>query len=342
LQSGTTAITPAAPGRKSAIPDRLSSATFSHRTGHSASNRQPARITGHRLPGGPPTNDRALKASRSTNNADLTQNRTDLANSPATGQSATGLPKTTGQPGPDGLPYIWIDPERVHIGGNYQLNVDVKAPPAATVPKQQASPKVRSSFLYAGVIVAPDASMVKMQSVKGVGSTFGILLGYAFNKHWAVETGAYLDRKKYYTTGEYFNTSKVHLPPNSTLLNVNGTCNMWEIPLNVRHNFNPEGRLRWFATAGLSTYLMTGEKYTYAYQQAGSYWGSDSTWNIKRPSQYPFAIVNLSVGLEQRIGKIGSLRIEPYARLPLTGMGTGKLPIMSTGVNIGFVRPLWK
>jgi hypothetical protein len=117
---------------------------------------------------------------------------------------------------------------------------------------------------------------------------------------------------------------------------------MWEIPLNVRYNFNPNGKTKWFATAGLSTYLMTKENYNYQYGWNG--WGPtwDSSYSTKKPSQYPFSVINVSFGFEQRLGKVGNLRIEPYARIPLSGLGTGKLPILSTGVNIGFTRQLWK
>jgi len=234
------------------------------------------------------------------------------------------------------------DMQRARIGGDYRLAVNVTAP-AVEKDKEPAKQKTRTaktSYLYAGIIGAPDISTVKMQSVKGVGTTFGLLLGYAFNSRWAVESGIYLDRKKYYTDGEYFEKTNVRLPSGSS---VNGTCNMWEIPLNIRYTFNPGAKTKWFATAGFSTYLMTSEKYSYAYQwtSGGGTWNSDSLWNIKRPSQYPFSIVNLSAGFEQRLGRVGNLRVEPYVRIPLSGIGTGKLPIMSGGVNIGITRRLW-
>jgi Outer membrane protein beta-barrel domain len=242
---------------------------------------------------------------------------------------------------------LFYDLQREPVDRNYQLKVNVVAPTAkkdSTATKQKTSNKTKASYLYLGLIGAPDLSTVKMQSVKEVGNTFGVLVGYGFSPHWAIETGAYLDRKKYYTEGEYFNTKEVTLPVNATLSNVNGTCYMWEIPLNLRYTFNPEAKTRWFATAGLTTYLMTSEKYTYGYESygGGTSWPATSKWNIKTPSQYPFSIVSLSAGFEQKLGKIGNLRIEPYLRIPLTGMGAGKLPIMSTGINIGITRQLWK
>ncbi len=234
-----------------------------------------------------------------------------------------------------------LDLRRASIGGRNPIDVNVVAHvTAAKNPPPPGPDKKKNSHGYIGVFGAPDFSTVHYQSMKGVGTTFGVLLGYSFNERWAVESGLYLDRKRYYTAGEYFNTEKVRMPTGYyKLLNVDGTCNMWEIPVNVRYNFSPSPRMKWFATAGLSTYLMTSENYTY---QVQNNWNTeDSSWNIHRPSRYLFSIVNLSAGFEQRIGKIGNLRLEPYVRIPLSGIGTGSLPIMSAGLNIGFTRQLW-
>ncbi len=236
---------------------------------------------------------------------------------------------------------LFYDLQREPVGRNYQLTINVAAPATKTDSAKQKTPATpKHPYLYAGLLAAPDLSTVKMQALKGVGNTFGALVGYAFNSHWAIETGAYLERKKYYTEGQYFNTKEIAWPATDTLKNVNGTCYMWEIPLNLRYTFNPEAKTRWFAAAGFTTYLMTSERYTYHYDWSG--WTGNSHATIKKPSQYPFSIVSLSAGFEQRLGKVGNLRIEPYLHIPLTGMGTGKLPIMSTGINIGITRQVWK
>jgi hypothetical protein len=237
------------------------------------------------------------------------------------------------------LAWAFLDLSRAPIGGGFHVVVNVVAPKVAS-DSMPPRPK-KHSHGYIGVFGAPDFSTVRFQPLKGVGTTFGMLLGYSFNERWAVETGLSLDRKSYYTSGEYFNTKKVTMPPGYTkLLNADGTCYMWEIPVNVRYNFNTSPRMKWFATAGLSTYLMTSEEYSYE----AANWSSTPTegyWNIHKPSQYWFSIVNLSAGFEQRVGKIGNLRLEPYVRIPLSGIGTGSLPILSAGVNIGFTRQLW-
>jgi len=234
-----------------------------------------------------------------------------------------------------------IDSRRASTAGSFNLAVDVKAPAArkdsSAKQTKKASAKSSHGHGYIGLTGAPDLSMVKMQATKGVGTTWGLVLGYSFTDHWAVESGVSLDRKKYYTAGEYFKGET--LPPYTSLQSVNGACNMWEIPLNVRYNFNPGSTITWFATTGFSSYFMTKQKYAAIEESGGVSWPYN--WVDSTHSNYLFSIINLSVGFEQRIGRIGNLRIEPYLRIPLSGIGSGRLPIMSTGLNIGITRQLW-
>ena len=179
-----------------------------------------------------------------------------------------------------------------------------------------------------------------MQSIKKVGYNFGLLLGYSFNSRWAIETGIYYDRKKYYTDGEYFSKEKQPRLYYYDIKTVDGFCDMWEIPLNVRYNFSRGDKMNWFATGGLSNYLMTGETYSFSGSSPmNPNW--HQTWPYKTPYKYWFSILDLSVGYEQRLGKIGNLRLEPFVRIPLTGVGTGSLSIMSAGLNIGITRRIW-
>jgi Outer membrane protein beta-barrel domain len=238
-----------------------------------------------------------------------------------------------------------IDSRRASTAGSFNLMVDVKAPAAredsSAKQTKKATAKSSHGHGYIGLTGAPDLSSVKMQATKGVGTTWGLLLGYSFNDHWAVESGVSLDRKKYYTAGEYFSKEGDPALLPYTVNSVNGTCNMWEIPLNVRYNFNPGSKITWFATTGLSTYLMTKQQYTYSLETSGSNYPWNQNWSTTVPSNYLFSIINISGGFERQIGQIGNLRIEPYLRIPLSGIGSGKLPIMSAGINIGITRRLW-
>ncbi|MDR3711695.1 MAG: outer membrane beta-barrel protein [Puia sp.] len=229
----------------------------------------------------------------------------------------------------------------VPMTGSIALNVAVSdrtLVKGVQKPAVKPAPRFKGSSFYAGVAVAPDMSYVKFQSVKGVGYTVGVLLGYNINSKLALETGLYYDMKKYYTDGDYFNKKSLGLPSNYYLQNVDGSCNMWEIPLNVRYNFGQGEKIRWFATTGLSTYLMTKEQYAYEYEDTntGARWPEG--WSGRNSSNYLFSVFNLSLGFERSLGKIGNLRLEPYLRVPLAGFGKGSLPIMSSGLSIGITR----
>ena len=232
--------------------------------------------------------------------------------------------------------------ELARTGSGIALDVKVasRKEPAPAATTKLAKP-LKPTHFYAGLLVSPDLSMVKFQTVKGVGTTYGLLLGYNINRKWAIESGLYLDRKKYYTDGEYFSTKNIYMQPNVKISTVDGICNMWEIPLNVRYNLSQGEKTKWFATAGFSTYLMTKENYDYQLESTsgGNSWPLHKQYTTAR--NYLFSVVNLSVGYEQKIGNVGNLRIEPYLRLPTAGIGTGSLPIMSAGLNIGITRRIW-
>lgn len=270
------------------------------------------------------------------------QGKIDLADKDRTKQGTISL--TEGGSRENDPAFSNLNWQRARIPKDVALNVTVKATNTTIAAKDSSSAKSvskknknkKESSFYAGLLVAPDLSTIKFQSVKGVGTTYGILLGYNISNKWAIETGAYLDHKKYYTDGEYFKKAGTNY---NNLQSVTGSCNMVEIPVNVRYNFNQGTKMRWFATAGFSTYLMSSENYISKVNYNGSV--GDYPWSVNKPSQYWFSVFNLSVGFEQRLGKIGNLRLEPYLRIPLAGMGSGSLPIMSAGLNIGITRKLW-
>jgi hypothetical protein len=216
------------------------------------------------------------------------------------------------------------------------LQKDSTAQKPAAVAKAKAKGK-NQHYFYTGILVAPDLSTVKFQSVKGMGYTTGILVGYSFGPRWSIETGAYLDMKKYYTDGQYFSKKKIQALWGLDIQNVDGSCNMIEIPLNARYNLNTSEKRKWFVTTGLATYLMYKEQYNFQILSSSGYsWSNPHTYH--NPSQSWFSQISLSMGYEQKLGKVGNLRLEPYLRIPLAGIGTGSLPITSAGLNIGLTH----
>jgi len=211
------------------------------------------------------------------------------------------------------------------------LNSETAGNIAKTNTKKAGSQK----GIYAVVLGGPDWSTVKMQSTEQAGYSLGILVGYRFNNRLSIETGLLWDKKNYYSDGQYFDKSKINsIHPIDKILSVDGYCNMFEIPLNLSYYFANRNNHGFFVTTGLSSYLMKKEYYSYeASGYYGSPWTNDSTYF--NSSKNLFSILQISGGYEFSIGKNTNIRIEPYVKIPLGGIGIGNMPISSMGIYFG-------
>lgn len=190
--------------------------------------------------------------------------------------------------------------------------------------------------LYAGVIVSPDVTTVKMQRFSRVGYKAGIIAGYRINRKVAVETGLLWDRMYYYSNGENFSTKRINVPSNMKVLYVDGWCNMFEIPVNVRYFFSGRKKNSWYVNAGMSSYLMKKESYNYDYELYGT--PGTRNWSYKNSTNNLFSVIHVGVGFERPAGRLGNIRVEPYVKIPTAGIGIGDLPVTSIGVNIGLTK----
>lgn len=206
-------------------------------------------------------------------------------------------------------------------------------------PEKKTKTKHGNRFFYAGIVFGPDFSLVKNQKIKHTGSTIGVLAGLQITAKLAIETGAWWDKKNYYSAGEYFNTSKIPVPYNAKIISVDGSCNMIELPLNIRYTVLQKKKSAWFFSAGASSYLMKKEAYTYLYDRNNVQYNVSKSY--KNSSKDWLSVMNISGGYQHQMGK-ASLRIEPYLKLPLKGVGIGKLPITSTGIYLSITYPLAK
>lgn len=199
------------------------------------------------------------------------------------------------------------------------------------------SPERRQKKFYLGLMGGLDATTVKFQKIESAGHDFGLLVGYRINSKWSIEAGSFVEQKFYYSDGKYFNTSKLNLPPTWWIDDVSGNCKMIEVPLSIRYNLAVHKNSTWFSTLGTSSYFMKQEDYVYNYYY-GSYGPVAHEKRYDNGSTNLFSSISVSAGYTHQLGGVGDLRIEPYVKLPLSGIGTGKLPLFSTGIHVGVSR----
>ncbi|MBS1742054.1 MAG: hypothetical protein JST81_03390 [Bacteroidetes bacterium] len=220
-------------------------------------------------------------------------------------------------------------------------NAEPKQPDSSNHKKQEEKKKQsKQKHFYAGLVGGPDCSMIKFQSVHKTGYNYGFIVGYALNKRLSVETGLIVDKKSYSSDGKYFSTKKLsYIPSYVKIVYVEGDCHMLEWPVNIYYNFASKKKSNWFASAGISSYFMNKEEYTYEVKRYNVYYPYDATY--KTHDNQLAAVVNFSFGYKRSLGKICDLRAEPYLKIPVGKVGTGELPIQSFGLMIGLTKNLF-
>ncbi|HEU0064295.1 MAG TPA: outer membrane beta-barrel protein [Flavisolibacter sp.] len=190
---------------------------------------------------------------------------------------------------------------------------------------------------YFGLTAGMDISNVKLQKTSNIGYSAGILLGYDLNNKWGIESGILWDQKSYYSNGKYFNPK---LWPYMDIKNVDGVCKMLEIPVNVKYRFSNNAKRSLYVMAGASSYIMKKESYNYTYQVGQI--SAEGYKTYENSSRNWFSVMNIGLGYSFKPGKLGTAHIEPYAKIPLGGLGIGQLPISSFGINFSFTKSIGK
>ncbi len=177
-------------------------------------------------------------------------------------------------------------------------------------------------------------------SLKRLGKTtffYGAGLSYTFLKRVTVRSGFYVSKKIYSAMPEeYKGTIYPYLDK------IDGECNVYEIPLYISYNFGKRKKHNWFGGVGISTYLMKKEAYNYEYKNpAGQFYYYKR--NVDNENKHYFSVLTLSGGYQYNFNNHISVMAEPYVKLPLSGIGYGKIKLNSAGVLISLtLKPFAK
>ena len=214
-----------------------------------------------------------------------------------------------------------------------QSNGSASVPNSVTKDKN----KISNKGIYYGLMGGIDLSSIKGQQIKGLGYSTGIIVGYKLNNRWEMEGAVLWSRKKYYTDGKYFSKEGANIPANIKLHWLDGGCEMFEFPVAVRYNLWAR-KNTFFASAGLTSYMMREEDYKYSAQAGASGYNYVGYRSYDRSGDHLFANLQLSAGYKLSLSSKFNIRIEPYLKTPLKKIGIGKMPITSTGLNLAITR----
>ena len=177
----------------------------------------------------------------------------------------------------------------------------------------------------------PDLSFVNISQPGKITLAFGAGLQYTFAKRITVMAGFYVSRKKYSTDSAGYHPPAVFWNYYPDMQNIEANCKVYDIPVSLRYQFKQKNKHSFFAGAGVSSYLMKQENYDYSYKSAAGqpYYRS---YSYSNKNNHLFSAVTLSGGYSYALNKNLSFSAEPYLKIPLKGIGYGRVNLKGSGI----------
>lgn len=176
------------------------------------------------------------------------------------------------------------------------------------------------------VMVAPDRSTTRSSVSSGLSSNVGILATYSLGRRLSLTSGLIYAKKLYnytgLTAGSYGNSS----------WEVDADCRVLDIPLNLNYKLFQRRRFSLTMQSGLSSYFMLNERYKYISGQPGEA-QKTSVLELENENRHLFGVANFSVSFEQKISRQFSIGVQPFYKLPLTGIGLHDANLQSKGIS---------
>ncbi len=185
------------------------------------------------------------------------------------------------------------------------------------------------------LLTGVDKSTVKFKYGNDAGYSIGLVAGYHFNDRWSLHTGAIYTTKNYKLEGKDFHPSKGSWASYYNIETIDGYCNMWEVPLQVRYKLSGSAKNSIYLNTGLSSYFMNREFYNYLFYNNGVL--TIRSYAYPSNDTHVFSIGHLSVVFDKRISNNLSMQWEPYAKIPFSGVGLGNIQLSSFGINLSLV-----
>ncbi len=204
-----------------------------------------------------------------------------------------------------------------------------KSTSASTV-KKKSKPGIGANFGLS-FSVGPEISFVGSNKPGKTTLSYGIGLGYTFAKRITLQTGFYVTRKIYSADSANYHPPGQFWSYYPNMQNIEANCKVFEIPVALLYNFRQKGNHNWFAGTAISSYLMKKETYDYEFKTAAGQTNYRSNTITDKNKQY-FSVMTLSGGYQYNISKHVSISAEPYFKLPLNGIGFGKVQLKGGGM----------
>jgi hypothetical protein len=190
-------------------------------------------------------------------------------------------------------------------------------------------PVVRPAYrVVIGLLGAPAASAVRTAQSARLGGDVGLTLEYRFTNRLRVRTGLISSEKRYEALSTDYTVPTSWQWYNSDY-EVDGSCRVTEIPIDLRYDVLSRPAYMVFASVGLNSLFMRDERYSYDWMQNGQTFTKAA--HVVDGSHHILSVLNFSAGVERKLGARWSGQVEPFLQLPLGGVGAGQIKLSSLG-----------
>lgn len=188
--------------------------------------------------------------------------------------------------------------------------------------------------IYLALSMSPDFSKVLNNSFLKMGYNTAAQIEYHLDKRWSIHSGVILSEKFYSSSPSGITWPERWGTIPKEMQGMEGTCKVIDIPLNIRYNLKYNERSKMYVLGGVSSFVLLNESYKYFYPEGFTFDGIKTKWARKDKEFLAAGMANFAIGYERKIGKIFSLQIEPFVKIPTRNFGFTEIKLASTGVFI--------
>lgn len=163
------------------------------------------------------------------------------------------------------------------------------------------------------------------------GFSAGLTFSVGIARNFRLQTGLKYSAKDYATDSFAY---RIRNPKIQGMVSgIDASCTVLEIPVIVSYTVMEDSQRSIDLNLGLSSYLMLKEDYTFKYTAASGI--PNRLIESRNANQHLMSVVDLSatyfIKLKTEKFKIG---LEPFVKIPLTGVGEGAVNLKSSGISL--------
>ena len=215
---------------------------------------------------------------------------------------------------------------------NIHSGITIVHPHDHPITEKNNKKSVRRNSFFLTLSAGPVISYAGSEKAGQLKSLFGLGAGFSIENKITLRSGFYTGHKVYTATSSSYNPPPSFFTYYPVLEKVEADCKVYEIPFTVSYNFEQTSKQNWFLSAGISSFLMKTEAYNYYYKNTAGGPLLNRQWSIHNENQHFFSVLTMSGGFRRQLSQSIFVMGEPYIKLPLSGIGYGKVKLNSTGI----------